>query len=526
MIRTLSTEGARVKRPVSRRALVGWLTAALCLAVALSALPHPLMAQLSRSAVRRIDSLLDAPPFHRNLWGVALVDDRGRLVYGRNADRLFIPASNTKLVVSAVAAALLPPDWTIATSVYATGPVSNGAIQGDLVLYGRGDPTFSRRCYAADTLLPGACDRDPAARLRELARGLKASGVRTVQGDLVGDGSWFDGQLVHPDWGSYDLNWWYAAPVGGLAFNDNSVDIAWKPGPALDAPATLVLDPDLGDVTLENRTRTVGPDGESDIGDRMYREPGTLHVWAEGTVTTEHGGGTESFALPDPNLYAARVLRQALAEAGVSVLGTTRSTTDSLQYRHARHAPPLAETRSRPLRDWIYPILNTSQNLFAEMLVKQLGRQFGTAGSWREGLAVEGRFLIDSMGIDSTLFALSDGSGLSAANLVAPLAFTRLLHFMRQHPGFGDNFASGLPVSGAPGSLKTRFLGTPLEGRVRAKTGSIARVNTLSGYIDLPDGRTFTFSVQANHHAQGSRRTIAAIDSVVVAMAKAVTKKK
>jgi D-alanyl-D-alanine carboxypeptidase/D-alanyl-D-alanine-endopeptidase (penicillin-binding protein 4) len=483
-------------------------------------------AQLPRSQVRRIDSLLDAPPFNRNLWGVALVDERGRLLYGRNADKLFIPASNTKLVVSAVAASLFPPDWTVATSVYAAGPVADGMVHGDLVVFGRGDPTFGRRCFATDTTLPGVCDADPAARLRELARSLKALGIRSVQGDLVGDGSWFDGELVHPDWASYDLNWWYAAPVAGLGFNDNSVDITWRPGPAQDAPALLSLDPDLGDVSLENRTRTVGPDGESDISDRMYREPGTLNLWAEGTVPVDHVGGLESFALPDPNLYAARAFRRELAGEGISVLGTTRSTTDSLRYRHARQSEPLAETRSRPLRDWIFPILNTSQNLYAEMLVKQLGRQFGTAGSWREGLAVERRFLIDSMGIDSTLFALADGSGLSASNLVAPVAFTRLLQFMRRHPRYAESFAPALPQSGLPGSLKSRFLGTPIEGRVRAKTGSIARVNTLSGYIELPDGRTLTFSVQANHHAQSGRQVIAEIDSVVVAMARAVGRKK
>jgi D-alanyl-D-alanine carboxypeptidase/D-alanyl-D-alanine-endopeptidase (penicillin-binding protein 4) len=487
---------------------------------------HPLEGQLSRSAVRRIDSLLDAPPFNRSLWGVALTDERGRTVYGRNADRLFIPASNTKLIVSGVAAALLPPDWTIATSVYAAGPVVDGQVQGDLVLYGRGDPTFSRRCYVVDTLAPGACDDDPAGRLRELARGLRQRGVRVVLGDLVGDGSWFESDLVHPDWAGFDLNWWYAAPVSGLAFNDNSVEIGWHPGPARDAPAMLSLDPDLGDMTLENRTRTVAPDGESDIGDRMFREPGTLHVWAEGTVAEGHPGSIESFALPDPNRYAARVFRQALAEVGISVLGTTQSTTDSLRYHQARATPPLAETASRPLREWIFPILNTSQNLFAEMLLKQLGRQFGAAGSWREGLEVERRFLIDSVGIDSTLFALADGSGLSAANLVAPVAFTRLLRFMQRHPRFQDNFAPGLPRSGARGSLRTRFVGTPLEGRVRAKTGSIARVNTLSGYIDLADGRTFTFSIQANHHAQGSRLAMAEIDSVVVAMARAVGRRK
>jgi D-alanyl-D-alanine carboxypeptidase/D-alanyl-D-alanine-endopeptidase (penicillin-binding protein 4) len=184
-------------------------------------------------------------------------------------------------------------------------------------------------------------------------------------------------------------------------------------------------------------------------------------------------------------------------------------------YRAVRAAPPIASVTSRPLRDWIFPILNTSQNLFAETLLKQLGRRFGRAGSWEEGIAIERRFLIDSVRIDSTEFSLQDGSGLSSANLISPNAFTRLLRFIRAHPGY-PTFAAGLPLAGAVGSLRTRFVDTPLAGRVRAKTGSITGVNTLSGYIEQPEGKTLTFSVQANHHALRSRDILNALDSVVV----------
>ncbi|MDH4131842.1 MAG: D-alanyl-D-alanine carboxypeptidase, partial [Gemmatimonadota bacterium] len=210
--------------------------AEMALSAAVLAAPVALEAQLPRRAVRTLDSLLDSPPFHRTLWGVALTDDRGRLLYGRNHDRLFIPASNTKLVVSAVAAALLPPDWTVTTSVYPAGPVESGILRGDLVLYGRGDPTMGRRCYSTDTTAAGACDLDPFARLRSLAEQIAGRGIRVIEGDLVGDGSWFDAEILHQDWGVYDLNWWYAAPVAGLGFNDNSVDIAWRPGPMEGAP--------------------------------------------------------------------------------------------------------------------------------------------------------------------------------------------------------------------------------------------------------------------------------------------------
>jgi D-alanyl-D-alanine carboxypeptidase/D-alanyl-D-alanine-endopeptidase (penicillin-binding protein 4) len=174
---------------------------------------------------------------------------------------------------------------------------------------------------------------------------------------------------------------------------------------------------------------------------------------------------------------------------------------------------------SRPLRDWIFPVLNTSQNWIAEMLLKQLGKQFGKAGSWPEGLEVERRFLIDSVRVDSTQFSLSDGSGLSSSNLISPLAFTQILGFMRRHPRY-SSFAAGLPQAGLVGSLRSRFLGTPLAGRVRAKTGSFSRVHSLSGYIELGGGRALTFAVEANHHAQPSRMMLAMIDSVVVEMAR------
>jgi serine-type D-Ala-D-Ala carboxypeptidase/endopeptidase (penicillin-binding protein 4) len=478
------------------------------------ALPAVLSAQ---SLPKRLDARLDAPPYDRHLWGVALVDERGRLIYGRNPRQLFIPASNTKIVVAAVASALLPPDWTVRTSVYGSGPLNDGVLMGDLVLYGRGDPTFGKRCFATDTLREGVCETDAFTRLRDLAETLRKRGVREIRGNIVGDGSYFEPRTVHPGWETYDLDWWYAAPVTALGFNDNSVDFVWGPGTEPGRPAVITMSPDVGDVVFENRTVSVPAGGRSDIGDRFYREPGTLNVWAEGTAALDKPTQTESFAMPDPNLFTARAFRQVLQEAGVSITGTTRSTTDSMLYRSVRATAPLAEITSRPLRDWIFPILNRSQNWFAEMVLKQLGRQFGKAGSWTEGLAVERRFLIDSVRVDSTEFSLSDGSGLSSNNLVSPSAFTKILRFIRAHPR-AQTFLAGLPQAGQVGSLRSRFVRTPLEGRVRAKDGSIGGVNSLSGFIERPDGRVWTFSVQANHHTQAGRSVVQQIDSVVVQM--------
>lgn len=323
---------------------------------------------------RRLDRLLDRPPFDRATWGVAVLDSAGRVLFERNADRLLIPASNAKLVVGAAALALLGPDYRITTSVYGGGPLEEGVLQGDLVVYGRGDPSFGQRCYDVDTLAVGACD-SLWTRLDRLADSLVARGVQHVAGAVVGDGSYFESTLIHAGWEQYDLNWWYAAPVSGLGFNDNSLNVTWKPGPRVGAPAQVQFEPQLGNFSFENRSRTV-PRGRARTID-FFRQPGTMLIWAQGDVPLDHGGRTEYFALPDPNLFFAQAFRVALGRKGVSVGGPTLSTTDSLRYREAREAPALVAERSRPLADMVFPVLNSSHNWFAEMLLKVLGRERG-----------------------------------------------------------------------------------------------------------------------------------------------------
>jgi len=474
--------------------------------------PTPAAAQ--HALAGNIDRHLQELPFSRTHWGIVVVDEGGRELYARNADQLFVPASNTKLVVSAAASALLPPDFSLKTSVYATGPIRDGVLEGDLVVYGRGDPTFSARCYGVDTLAAGACD-SLWLKIDALAEGIVAQGVHYVVGAIVGDGSYFDAEFVHPAWESYDLNWWYAAPVSALGFNHNSLDVTYGPGDAVNAPARIALQPDLGIYLFENRARTLAAPERRTID--FFREPGTVRIWADGGVPLGARERTEYFAVPDPNAYFAAALRSALARLGVSIGGPTRSTTDSLQYQASRAGTPIAEVDSRPLTDIMFPILNSSQNWFAEMLLKTLGKQLQGEGSWRAGIEVERGFLTDSVGVDSTAYYLSDGSGLSSGNLLTPRAFADLLRYMLHHPNNGG-FLRGLPRSGARGSLEQRFVGTPLEGSVVAKTGSISHVNTLAGYIEQPDGTALVFAVMANNHAARYADMVAKIDSIVVAI--------
>ncbi|NOT07625.1 MAG: D-alanyl-D-alanine carboxypeptidase/D-alanyl-D-alanine-endopeptidase [Gemmatimonadales bacterium] len=477
-----------------------------------AALGTPAAAQ---SLTKRLDRLLDQPPFDRHHWGVVVMDTTGKVLYQRNGSRLFVPASNTKLVVSATAAALLPPDGTVATSAYAAGPLADGVLDGDLILYGRGDPTMSRRCFDADTLRTAACEADPMNRLRELAGRLRSRGLRRVTGAIVGDGSYFEPTLVADTWEQADLLWWYAAPVGALAFNDNSIDLRFGPGAEPGAPGRITFSPDFGDLTVQNRT-TTGASGTTGLGAGRL---GPLAFFVDGTIDAAAPARTSYLALPDPNRYTASAFRRALADVGISVQGPTESTTDSLRYATARAGAPLGEVASRPFREWLIPILGASQNLFAEMLLKQIGRRQTGEGSWRAGLGVERRFLIDSVGLDSTQFSLRDGSGLSHVNVVSPLAFARLLLWIRRHPNFAV-FEHALPTAGQAGTVRNRLVGTAVEGRVIAKTGTIFRVNAFSGYVTLPNGAIRIFSIQTNNHDLGGAPMVARIDSLVVEIGK------
>ncbi len=490
------------------------MTSARCRALLLSiAVLLPFAPTTAQTLAKRLDARLDAPGLDRLLWGVSVTDLDGHELYRRNGNRLMVPASNMKLLASITATALLGPDFTVKTSLYGTGPISVGVLRGDLILYGRGDPTFSRRCYQADTMAAGACDTDPAARLHDLARQLRARGVRVVSGDLIGDGSYFEETLVHPNWQGYDLGWWYAAPVSGLGFNDNSLDVHETAADSVGFSPRITFVPDIGIATFENRAITGARDARRTFD--VVRSPSGSRFVSSGVLPLGTIDRKEFVAIADPGRFAALALRRELEAVGITVLGDSRSTADSLAYQAARAGMPLAEVTSRPLREWLYPILNSSQNWFAEMLLKQLGRQVGTAGSWAEGRAVERRFLIDSVHVDSTQFVIEDGSGLASNNLVSPHAFTTLLAYIRKHPNF-PMFFDGLPVAGRTGTLRTRFVNTPLEGKVHAKTGSISRTATLSGFIERPDGQVLVFSVMANHNNLPNGRILAAIDRVVV----------
>jgi D-alanyl-D-alanine carboxypeptidase/D-alanyl-D-alanine-endopeptidase (penicillin-binding protein 4) len=279
------------------------------------------------------------------------------------------------------------------------------------------------------------------------------------------------------------------------------------PGEAAGQPARISWQPDTRAFSFVNRTRTVEA-GRAHTLD-FDRVPGTDSIYAYGEIPLGTSPRTESFAVRDPAAWFIRVLGETLAQAGIAL--------DPLAGQVTRTPPAgaavLFEYRSPALPQLVGPVLQTSQNWFAEQLLRTLGKQVKREGSWQAGLAVEQEFLRDVVGIDTAAFRLRDGSGLSTGNLVAPGALVQLLRFMATSPG-ARTALEALPVSAAEtGSLRNRL--TDLPGRVRAKTGSVRNVASLAGLVRNESGRELAFCIIANGTGLPSSRVASAIDQVV-----------
>lgn len=495
------------RRPGAALVLALWASAPLAAQAARAenvavARPYATSAP-ARALAERIEAVLARPAVSQVTWGIEVRDPAGTVLYARNAARPMVPASNLKLIVAAAAAHHLPADYRFRTSLYATGPVRDGVLEGDLVLYGRGDPMISSRYFPTRT-----------AVFEMIADSLRARGIRRITGGVVADESWWDREYVREDWDPSDRLWWYAAPVSALGFNDNSIDFRILPGASAGAPARITAEPASGAYRLQNATRTVAAGGRQTVDFERGTGPGAVRAF--GQIPLGAGASTESFAVDDAARWTGTVFREVLEARGIAVArGEVRIVSDPAASVSGGSAA-LVEWLSPPLPQAIGPVLLTSQNWFAEALVKTMGREVQGRGTWEAGLALERAFLTQVVGIDPADFVLRDGSGLSAHNRVTPRALARLLEYVRDTPRQAVVRAR-LPVSGAQdGSLRSRL--TDLSGRVSAKTGYIGGVNSMSGFVRAADGRELVFVVLANGRGERAQ-VVRAIDDVVRAVA-------
>jgi serine-type D-Ala-D-Ala carboxypeptidase/endopeptidase (penicillin-binding protein 4) len=457
----------------------------------------------------RLAAIMDEPRFAQAQWGVKVIAlDNGQTLFERNAEKLLKPASNAKLYTAALALDHLGPDYRIKTSFYAAAqPDADGVLHGDLLIYGRGDPSFSARFNGGVY----------AKALQPALEALLTAGVKKIDGGIVGDESYFRGPPFGSGWTWDDLQEYYGAPASALSLQDNVVDLLFKAGRAVGDPCEIVTLPETSILTFSNRTETRASAKGARASISLYRPVEESVVYAWGGVPLGTSRSNESISVPKPAVWFATMLKDGLARRGVTTTGNVRE-----ENWLTREASPIAWSNlveiasvpSRPLSEIVKQTLKPSENLYAQLLLLQVGAAStgSTNGDTERAGSMEAQKFLGSFGITHKMAQLEEGSGLSRGCLVTPGATVQLLSFMDRHKD-RDVFIDALPIAGVDGTLRNRFKGTAAAGHLRAKTGSLGGVDTLSGYVTTAGQEKLAFSIMLNNYRDetDARATIDAI---------------
>ncbi len=468
----------------------------------------------------RLDAVIQGSPAlagaSLGLEVVRLAD--GKILYQRNSSHSFVPASNMKLFTSALALMRLGPDFRFTTEIAAEGAMdAAGSLAGDLVLVGGGDPSLSGRTYPYQyqpTDTPGSVYSFRA--LEDFADQLVARGLKRVDGDIVGDDRRYVWEPRPGGWSVDDSEWEYGAPVSALILDDNSFALTVRPGARDGDLARVLLKPAFEYFWIDNRVRTARA-GERKV--EIERAGRQVHL--RGVLPASDPGMTELLAIDDPARYAAEALSDALERRGVAIHGQAVArhrfaddSTDPPAVSEPRVV--LASRASPPLSDLLQVTDKVSQNLHAEVMLREVGYSKRLSGSREAGLAELQQFMRE-IGLAKDCCQFTDGSGLSRGTLVTPAAVVRLLAYMYRS-SHRDVWISLLPIAGSDGTLATRFEDRPEARSIHAKTGSLAHVRALSGYVTVPGRDALAFSLLVNNEAAAGPEVRRAIDRIALAL--------
>jgi D-alanyl-D-alanine carboxypeptidase/D-alanyl-D-alanine-endopeptidase (penicillin-binding protein 4) len=477
---------------------------------AVAAAPAPPAAVTRAGLAAQIDAQIGQPRFAAASWGIAVVSlDSGRTLYAHHADQLLQPASTAKLFAAALSLSTLGPDYRMPTRLLAGGRIVSGRLNGPLILYGMGDPTLGTDSSAdwAD----------------QLANQAAARGLRFVQGDLVAVDSYFTGPAYGSGWEAGDLQSWFAVPASALSVQENIVNVTVTPGAAPGRPARLEFAPAEARPKLDNRLLTSAPRTPGDIN--LYRAPGDDTLYAFGHIAA--GAPAQHFRLSvtDPARLAGIQLRQALKQHGIHVTGKLKVVhwpQDDTAL--LAHADALGEVWSPPLREILRRGLKRSQNLYLQNLLLAAGVQQPAGSDGFKSAESRGtealRQLLLKIGIPPSASLIDEGTGLSRRNLVTPNALVRLLSYLAAQP-YAEMLRQALPIAGVDGTLSWHMRHTAAANNVHAKTGSMAHVHCLAGYVTSAAGERLAFAIMLNHYQRpdGAPSAGSDIDAIAVLLA-------
>lgn len=501
--------------------------------------------ETAEALAARLNAHISQPRFAPAAWGVKVVSlDTGKTIFEHNPQKYFNPASNAKLYSAAVALDRFGPDHRIRTSLYSTArPDTAGTLKGDLIVYGRGDPSMAASLNGGDYFKP----------LEALINQIAGAGVRRIEGDLIGDESYFATPAIGAGWEWDDLQEYYGAEASALTLNDNALDLFVKPADRPGPPCRIITGPATSWVTIINRTETAPKNSEAHVV--VYRPVGENIVYVSGRLPVGGRDYRGSVAVHNPAGLFVALLKEALVRRGIAVTGRTR--TIDWKYREVTPIDwakwiELGFIESLPLRDILRETLKPSQNLYAQLLLLQVGAKwepeaagqgperganagsliiapspssnatatappipvtqplaFGPALTTEEKGAEALNEFLEATGVKKGDVLIEEGSGLSRRDIITPNATVALLAYMHRHRFAGD-YRNSLPIAGVDGTLQNRMKGTPAAGNARAKTGSLRYVYALSGYVTTAAGEQLAFSIFLNNYYNADRAGAAA----------------
>lgn len=475
-----------------------------------TATPTPSAVQSLTDLQNRIRLSLARNEVQRGQIGVKIVSlDTNQTIYEQNAEKYFMPASNMKSYTVAAALEKLSPNFRFSTSVFAPAkPDENGVLRGNLTIYGRGDVSFSTAFYNGDYY----------KGLELLADKIMQAGIKRIEGDLIGDDSYFSGNPTPFGWEWDDMQWYYGAEISALNINNNAVDLFVKPG-SIGAPCLVQVLP-LNPVMKVQNTCITTPNSEKrDL--KITKKLNENFLEISGTMPANDNGYTGYIAVSRPAEMFIALLREVLQKKGVVITGRNQLVNLKIKVLPQSALIELARLESPPFSIIAAQTMKPSQNMFTETILWTLGEQIGDKSnpkltSAERGTAVVANFLKE-IGIAPDAVLLYDGSGLSRHNLITPNSAVQLYSYMAKSR-YAQAWNESLTIGGVDGTLRNRFKGTKAAGNVRGKTGTINQVSTLSGYVTTASGEKLVFSILVNGVAETSVRT-GLIDEIIIALA-------
>jgi len=472
--------------------------------------------QKSPTPVQTLDELrakirnrMLSPEAARGRVGIKITSlNSGKVIFENDAEKYFIPASNMKNFTVAAALEKLGPDFRFVTSVYAAAkPDATGTIKGDLRIFGRGDISISTAFNNGDY----------SKGIDNLVDRIIAGGVRRIEGDLVGDESYFKGNAVPYTWEWDDLQWYDGAEISALPVNNNAVDLNVKPGLSQGSPCVVSVLPQTPLMPVVNSCTTTSSGQPRTL--KVFKPLGRNVLEISGTMPSNDKGFIGYIAFTHPAEMFMELFSQRLAIKNITFTGkiridSSKSTTTDMVEIATLESPPFSLIAAKTMKP--------SQNMFTENILWTLGERFGrqssaTADSSTLGINVVKDFL-NQISIPRDAVLHYDGSGMSRHDQITPASVVTLFTYMAKQSKNAQVWRDSLTVGGVDGTLSRRFMGTAAAGNMLGKTGTLDQVSALSGYLTTAGGEQIVISIMVNGVAETRTRT-SLIDDIVVQLA-------